>query len=82
MNCFTAASVARRRARSWRETEAEAVAFVVCQSIGLDTGTAASDYIQLYSGDRETLTASLQFIQTTACEIISALRPKAEDQPD
>ena len=45
-----------------RETEAEAVAFVVCQSIGLETGTAASDYIQLYSGDRETLAASLLFI--------------------
>ena len=29
-----------------RETEAEAVAFVVCQSIGLETGSAAQDYIQ------------------------------------
>jgi hypothetical protein len=28
-----------------RETEAEAVAFVVRHAIGLDTGTAASDYI-------------------------------------
>lgn len=65
-----------------RETEAEAVAFVVCQSIGLETGTAASDYIQLYSGDRETLAASLEFIQQTACEIIAALQPKAELQPN
>jgi hypothetical protein len=65
-----------------RETEAEVVAFVVCQSIGLETGTAASDYIQLYSGDRETLAASLAFIQQTACEIIAALHSKAEDQPD
>ncbi len=65
-----------------RETEAEAVAFVVCQSIGLETGTAASDYIQLYSGDRETLAASLEFIQQTACEIIAALSPQADDQPD
>ena len=29
-----------------RETEAEAVAFVVCQAIGLETGSAAQDYIQ------------------------------------
>jgi antirestriction protein ArdC len=65
-----------------RETEAEAVAFVVCQSIGLETGTAASDYIQLYSGDHETLAASLEVIQQTACEIIAALRPQVEDQPD
>jgi antirestriction protein ArdC len=65
-----------------RETEAEAVAFVVCQSIGLETGTAASDYIQLYSGDRETLAASLAFIQQTACEIIAGIHPQAEPQPD
>ncbi|MHB8541455.1 MAG: ArdC-like ssDNA-binding domain-containing protein, partial [Candidatus Acidiferrales bacterium] len=31
-----------------RETEAEAVAFVVCSAIGLDTGSAAQDYIGLY----------------------------------
>ena len=33
-----------------RETEAEAVAFVVSRAIGLDTNTAAADYIKLYSG--------------------------------
>jgi len=65
-----------------RETEAEAVAFVVSQSIGLETGTAASDYIQLYSGDKQTLAASLALIQQTACEIIAALHPKGEMQPD
>jgi hypothetical protein len=34
-----------------RETEAEAVAFVVCHAIGLETGSASQDYIQLYEGD-------------------------------
>jgi hypothetical protein len=34
--------------KTTRETEAEAVAFVVCHSIGLETGTSASDYIQLW----------------------------------
>jgi hypothetical protein len=34
-----------------RETEAEAVAFVVCQSVGLKNGTASQDYIQLWHGD-------------------------------
>ena len=34
-----------------RETEAEAVAFVVCSAIGLETGSAAQDYIGLYGGD-------------------------------
>lgn len=65
-----------------RETEAEAVAFVVCQSIGLETGTAASDYIQLYSGDKQTLASSLAFVQETATAIISALQPQAETHPD
>jgi antirestriction protein ArdC len=65
-----------------RETEAEAVAFVICHSIGLETGTAASDYIQLYSGDRETLAASLEFIQQTACEIITAIRTPREDRSE
>ena len=36
-----------------RETEAEAVSFVVCNAVGLETGTAAQDYIQLYEGDTD-----------------------------
>lgn len=56
-----------------RETEAEAVAFVVCSAIGLETGTAASDYIQLYQGDGKTLLASLERIQKTAAEIIDGV---------
>lgn len=46
--------------RTIRETEAEAVAFVVCKTIGLDTNTAACDYIKLYNGDAATLSACLQ----------------------
>ena len=34
-----------------RETEAEAVAFIVGQAIGLEIGTASSDYIQMYAGN-------------------------------
>ena len=56
-----------------RETEAEAVAFVVSHAIGLATGTAASDYIQLYAGDKTTLLASLGAIQHAAAEILTAL---------
>ena len=42
-----------------RETEAEAVAFVVCNAIGLETGTAAQDYIGLYGGDAKLLNETL-----------------------
>ena len=59
--------------RKVRETEAEAVSFVVCCAIGLDTNTAASDYIQLYDGTKETLAESLQFVQQTATTIITQL---------
>jgi antirestriction protein ArdC len=58
-----------------RETEAEAVAFVVCHAIGLDTNTAASDYISLYQGDQVTLAESLEVIQKTAAEILRAIKP-------
>src|SRR6185437_5662772 len=40
-----------------RETEAEAVAFVVCQSLGLETGCASVDFIQLWSGSANRLMA-------------------------
>lgn len=59
--------------KTLRETEAEAVAFVVSHAIGLDTNTAASDYIQLYSGNKETLLASLEAVRHTAVEILAAL---------
>ena len=42
-----------------RETEAEAVAFVVSSAIGLDSNTSSSDYIQLHAGDKATLAESL-----------------------
>lgn len=54
-----------------RETQAAAVAFVVCQGIGLETNTAAADYIKLYSGDKKTLTESLSVIQETSAQILT-----------
>lgn len=63
----------RPDSKTIRETEAEAVAFIVCRAVGLDCGTAASDYIQLYSGGKDTLAESLGRIQETASDILSAL---------
>lgn len=70
----------RPASKTVRETEAEAVAFVVCQAIGLETGSAASDYIQLYDGETETLAASLDRIQKTAAEIIAVLHDAPDEQ--
>jgi hypothetical protein len=55
------------------EAEAEAVAFVVCQSVGLQTGTASADYIQLWHGDAKLLQESLEVVQHTAAVILGAL---------
>jgi antirestriction protein ArdC len=63
----------RPKDKTVREAEAEAVAYVVCQGIGLDTNTASSDYIQLYDGDKKTLMASLERIQRTAGEILEGV---------
>jgi N-terminal domain of anti-restriction factor ArdC len=55
-----------------RETEAEAVAFVLCESIGLQAQRSA-DYIQLYSGSAETLAESLEHVQRASSEILTAI---------
>src|SRR5439155_25252005 len=56
-----------------RETEAEAVAFVVCCAIGLETASAAQDYIGLYGGDAKLLNESLEYIQRTATQILNSI---------
>jgi len=64
-----------------RETEAEAVAFVVCHAIGLETGSAAHDYIQLYDGDAKLLTESLEHIQQTATRILNSIGAEGSSAP-
>jgi len=59
-----------------RETEAEAVAFVVCQAVGLDNGTSAQDYIRLWHGDANLLQESLEVVQHTAAVILGGITPE------
>jgi hypothetical protein len=61
--------------RTVRETEAEAVAFVVGNALGLEMGTAASDYIQLYDGNASLIAESLEFIQRTSSMILAVILP-------
>jgi len=63
-----------------RETEAEAVAFVVGKAVGLVNGSASADYIQLYKGSASLLAESLEVIQHTASVILAALEPPVGDQ--
>ncbi len=64
-----------------RETEAEAVAFVACSAIGLETGSAAQDYIGLYGGDAKLLSESLEYVQRTATQILNAIRADESSAP-
>ena len=70
----------RPTSKTVRETEAEATAFAVCKHIGLETGTAAHDYIALYNGDRGALIQSLTIIRDTAAKIIAALDSAAKPE--
>ena len=62
--------------RTVRETETEAVAFIVGQAIGLEMDRASSDYIQMYAGNAALLAESLEVIQRTASTILRAIRPE------
>jgi len=64
-----------------RETEAEAIAFVVAKAIGLNPNSSAS-YIQLYHGDAKLLTESLEVVQQTANTILTAIRREHSDSDE
>ena len=62
-----------------RETDAEAIAFVVGKAVGLEVGTASADYIQLYHGNASLLAESLEVIQQTSAVILAALESSATE---
>ena len=64
-----------------RETEAEAIAFVVGKAIGLQTGNASASYISLYHGNASLLIESLEVIQQTSAVILAALESSAAEEP-
>jgi hypothetical protein len=63
-----------------RETEAEAIAFVIGKAVGLETGSASADYIHLYHGNASLLAESLEVIQQTSGVILAALQPPTAEQ--
>jgi hypothetical protein len=66
-----------------RETEAEAIAFVIGKAVGLETGSASADYIQLYHGNASLLAESLEVIRQTLrrhpCSLAAANRSRGRD---
>src|SRR5262249_53752605 len=67
----------RPMSRDTRELEAEAVACAVGEAIGVDSVGAARDYIHLYRGDRDALSASFERIQRAASTILTAIEADA-----
>lgn len=64
-----------KKDRPTAEIEAESVAFVVCQHLGLDTSDYSFEYLAGWSGDEQIkeLRASLPIIQKTSDAIITEL---------
>jgi hypothetical protein len=56
-----------------RETEAEAVAYVLCRQFGLDEAEMSVAYIRAYQGTPETLDASLERIRAIAGRLADEL---------
>jgi len=52
------------------------LANVVCQAIGLETGSAAQDYSQLYE-----LSESLEYIQQTTTRILNSIGAEGSSAP-
>ena len=56
--------------RTVAELEAESVAYVVCNHVGLDTSVRSSAYIALWNGDGKALRDSLKRTADTARKLI------------
>jgi hypothetical protein len=52
----------------------------VGKAIGLQTGTASADYIQLYHGNAALLAESLEVIQRTSAVILAALEEQTTNE--
>ena len=66
------------KTRNQKETEAESVAYVVCQHYGIDTSDYSFAYVATWSQDKEVpeLKASLDTIRRTASEMIMQIDTK------
>ena len=56
-----------------RETEAEAVTYLLCAQLGIKGTEASVEYIQSYRGTPDTLDASLERIRSTALRLAAEI---------
>jgi len=69
---------AGKKSRNQRETEAESVAYIVCQHFGIDTSDYSFPYLASWSSDKDIpeLKKSLVTIRDTASDMISNIENK------
>ena len=69
-----------KKSKNQKETEAESVAYVVCQHYGIDTSDYSFAYVATWSADKEVpeLKASLDTIRKTASDIIVKIDEKLQ----
>lgn len=69
-----------KKSKNQKETEAESVAYVVCQHYGIDTSDYSFAYVATWSQDKEVpeLKASLDTIRRTASELIVKIDEKVQ----
>ncbi len=69
-----------KKSKNQKETEAESVAYVVCQHYGIDTSNYSFAYVATWSQDKEVpeLKASLDTIRRTASELIVKIDEKVQ----
>ncbi|HMO15646.1 MAG TPA: ArdC-like ssDNA-binding domain-containing protein [Pirellulaceae bacterium] len=66
--------------KTMRETEAEAVAYIVCRAVGMPSNSSSADYIQLWNGDLPMLAQSLELIRDVAANIITELETSVSEE--
>ena len=68
------------KSKNQKETEAESVAYVVCQHYGIDTSDYSFAYVATWSADKDVpeLKASLDTIRRTASELITKIDEKVQ----
>lgn len=69
-----------KKSKNQKETEAESVAYVVCQHYGIDTSDYSFAYVATWSADKEVpeLKASLDTIRKTASDMIVKIDEKLQ----
>lgn len=59
--------------RQDKETQAEAIAYIVCKHLGIDSDDYSFGYVASWAGSEKTIEANLNIIKSTSSKIINAV---------